>query len=111
MKRIFKIFALCALVVAAASCSKSRAEQMKLAENVKVSCTPEVLALVGDKIPAEITVTYPAKYFHPKATLEVTPVLVYEGGEQPIRERKSRTTTPWLPMTEALSRRACLSSM
>lgn len=82
MKRIFKVFALCALVVAAASCSKSRAEQMKLAENVKVSCTPEVLALVGDKIPAEITVTYPAKYFHPKATLEVTPVLVYEGGEQ-----------------------------
>lgn len=82
MKRIFKIFALCGLVVAAASCSKSRAEQMKLAENVKVSCAPEVLALVGDKIPAEITVTYPAKYFHPKATLEVTPVLVYEGGEQ-----------------------------
>ncbi len=82
MKRIFKVFTLCALVVAAASCSKSRAEQMKLAENVKVSCTPEVLALVGDKIPAEITVTYPAKYFHPKATLEVTPVLVYEGGEQ-----------------------------
>lgn len=82
MKRIFKIFALCGLVVAAASCSKSRVEQMKLAENVKVSCTPEVLALVGDKIPAEITVTYPAKYFHPKATLEVTPVLVYEGGEQ-----------------------------
>lgn len=85
MKRIFKIFALCGLVVAAASCSKSRAEQMKLAENVKVSCTPEVLALVGDKIPAEITVTYPAKYFHPKATLEVTPVLVYEGGEQAAR--------------------------
>ena len=82
MKRIFKVFTLCALVVAAASCSKSRAEQMKLAENVQVSCTPEVLALVGDKIPAEITVNYPAKYFHPKATLEVTPVLVYEGGEQ-----------------------------
>ncbi len=82
MKRIFKVFALCALVVAAASCSKSRAEQMKLAEKVDVKCTPEVLALVGDKIPADITVTYPAKYFHPKATLEVTPVLVYEGGEQ-----------------------------
>ncbi len=82
MKRIFKVFALCALVVAAASCSKSRAEQMKLAENVDVKCNPEVLALVGDKIPADITVTYPAKYFHPKATLEVTPVLVYEGGEQ-----------------------------
>ncbi len=82
MKKVFKALALCALVVSAASCSKSRAEQMKLAENVDVKCNPEVLALVGDKIPAEITVTYPAKYFHPKATLEVTPVLVYEGGEQ-----------------------------
>lgn len=82
MKKVFKALALCALVVFAASCSKSRAEQMKLAENVDVKCNPEVLALVGDKIPAEITVTYPAKYFHPKATLEVTPVLVYEGGEQ-----------------------------
>ncbi len=82
MKRIFKIFALCALVVAAASCSKSRAEQMKLAEKIDVKCSPEVLALVGDKIPAEIAVTYPAKYFHQQVTLEVTPVLVYEGGEQ-----------------------------
>ncbi len=82
MKRIFKIFALCALVAAASSCSKSRAEQMKLAEKVDVKCTPEVLALVGDKIDADISVTYPAKYFHPKATLVVTPVLVYEGGEQ-----------------------------
>lgn len=82
MKKIFKALALCALVVSAASCSKSRAEQMKLAENVNIDCTPEVLALVGDKINATITVTYPAKYFHPKATLEVTPVLVYEGGEQ-----------------------------
>ena len=81
MKKIFQIIGLFALVAVAASCSKSRAEQMKLAENVKVACNPEVLTLVGDKIPAEVTVTYPAEYFYPKATLEVTPVLVYEGGE------------------------------
>ncbi len=28
-----------------------------------------------------VSVTYPADYFHPKAILEVTPVIVYEGGE------------------------------
>ena len=54
---------------------------MAMAENVKISCTPEVLTLVGDKIDAEISVTYPEKYFYPKTVLEVTPVLVYEGGE------------------------------
>lgn len=82
MKRIIKIFALCAVVIAAASCSKSRIEQMQMAENINISCTPEVLALVGNKIPADILVTYPAEYFYKKAILEVTPVLVYEGGEQ-----------------------------
>lgn len=82
MKKFIGFLALCAMVLAFASCSASRAEQMKLAEKVSVSSNPEVLALVGDKIPADITVTFPAKYFHPAAILEVTPVLVYEGGEQ-----------------------------
>ena len=82
MKNIFKIFLLFAAVVVVASCGKSRAEQMKLAENVQITCTPEVLALVGDQIPVELTVTYPDGYFHPKAILEVTPVLVYGGGEE-----------------------------
>lgn len=82
MKKIINILALAALVISAASCSKSRAEQMAMAENVSIDCTPEVLALVGDQIKADITVSYPAKYFHPKAKLRVTPVLVYEGGEQ-----------------------------
>lgn len=82
MKKFTGFLALCAMVLAFASCSASRAEQMKLAEKVSVSSNPEVLALVGDKIPADITVTFPAKYFHPAAILEVTPVLIYEGGEQ-----------------------------
>ena len=54
MKKIFKVLALAALVIAAASCSKSRAEQMRLAENIKIQCNPEVLALVGDQIPADL---------------------------------------------------------
>lgn len=82
MKKIFKLLALAALVVAASSCAKSRAEQMRLANNIKIQCNPEVLALVGDKIPADLTVTYPEGYFSPTAVMVVTPVLVYEGGEQ-----------------------------
>lgn len=82
MKRISNLISLLAVVVIAASCSASRAEKMKMAENVKVDCEPEVLALVGDKIPAEISVSYPDGYFHPKVVMEVTPVLVYEGGEK-----------------------------
>ena len=82
MKKIARILLLCAAVVAAAACSKSRAEQMKLAEKVQIDCTPEVLALVGDKIPVSLSVSYPEGYFHPKATMEVTPVLVYSNGEE-----------------------------
>ena len=82
MKNITRILLLCATVVVAAACGKSRAEQMKLAEKVQIDCTPEVLALVGDKIPVSLAVTYPDGYFHPKATMEVTPVLVYSSGEE-----------------------------
>ena len=82
MKNTLKILLLGVAVLSAAACSKSIAEQMKLSENVRIDCTPEVLALVGDKIPVELSVTYPKGYFHPKAILEVTPVLVYGDSEQ-----------------------------
>lgn len=81
MKKYIQIVALAALTLIAASCSKTKAEQMAMADNVKVQCTPEVLTLVNDRIPVEIEVTYPKDYFHPLATMVVTPVLVYEGGE------------------------------
>lgn len=82
MNRIVKLLAFGVMALSLASCAKSRAEQMKLAENIQVDCTPEVLALKGQSIPAEITVTFPVKYFEPSVTMVVTPVLVYEGGEQ-----------------------------
>ena len=82
MKRILNVIALAALVIAAASCSKSRAEQMAMADKVITKCNPEVLSVVGGKIPATVTITYPKDYFHPEALMVVTPVLVYEGGQQ-----------------------------
>ena len=40
-----------------------------------------MLEVVAGEIDATVSVTYPEDYFHPKAILEVTPVIVYEGGE------------------------------
>lgn len=80
MKKSFKLLAAALIGLAAVSCSS--AEKMaELADNVKVTCNPEVLEVVAGNIDATLTVTYPDGYFNPKAILEVTPVLVYEGGE------------------------------
>ena len=82
MKNTVKFFLLCFAALTAASCAKSRVEQMALSEGVRFTCTPEVLTLVGDKIPVDLTVTYPSGYFHPKAVVEMVPVLVYGDSEQ-----------------------------
>ncbi len=47
----------------------------------QIVVNPNPLTVVGDKITAEITGTFPVKKFGTKATVVVTPVLVYEGGE------------------------------
>ncbi len=81
MKKLLYIVAAAALAVSMSSCAS--AEKMaKMADQVKVTCNPEVLAVKGGVIPADLTVTYPEKFFAPKAILEVTPVIVYEGGEE-----------------------------
>ena len=76
----FKILAAAAILAAAVSCA-SIEKMAQMAENVKVTCDPGVLEATNDAIDAVVSVTYPADYFNPKAILEVTPVLVYEGGE------------------------------
>lgn len=43
--------------------------------------TPSPLEVVGGEVPATITGKFPEKYFDKKATVTVTPILVYEGGE------------------------------
>ena len=80
MNRTFKILAAAAMLAAAVSCA-SVEKMAKMAENVKVTCDPGVLEVVGGAIDPVVTVTYPADYFNPKAILEVTPVIVYDGGE------------------------------
>ena len=80
MKKTIKSFSAALLALAAVACSSPK-KMAEMAENVSVGCEPSVLEVVAGEINADVTVTYPADYFHPKAVLEVTPVLVYEGGE------------------------------
>ena len=73
---------LSALVLGFAAIACSSPEKMaEMAENVTVKCEPAVLEVVGGEIDATVSVTYPEDYFHPKAILEVTPVIVFDGGE------------------------------
>ena len=80
MKKAVRILAIAALVLGAVACSSAK-KMAELADNVIVSCDPAVLECVAGNIDPTVSVTYPANYFHPKAILEVTPVIVYDGGE------------------------------
>ena len=80
MRKTIKFLSVAILAFAAAACS-SPEKMAEMAEDVKVACNPAVLEVVAGKVEADVTVTYPADYFHPKAILEVTPVIVFEGGE------------------------------
>ncbi len=80
MRKEIKSLAVAVLGLAAVACA-SPEKMAEMAESVTVTCDPSPLEVVAGKIDATVSVTYPADYFHPKAILEVTPVLVYEGGE------------------------------
>ncbi len=84
MKKIILLLAAALLAFACASPEK----MAQMAENVKVECNPPVLEAVGGTIDAVVSVTYPKDYFHPSAILEVTPVIVYDGGEAPMKPFK-----------------------
>jgi len=84
MKKTLIYLAAALFAVACASPEK----MAKMAENVKAECNPAVLEVVNGTIDATVTVTYPKDYFNPNVILEVTPVIVYQGGEaamQPIK--------------------------
>ncbi len=81
MKKTLTILASALLLAGAATSCASLDKMAEMAEKVKVTCNPEILEAVGGNVDAVVTVTYPADYFNPKAILEVTPVIVYDGGE------------------------------
>ncbi|MBR4802368.1 MAG: hypothetical protein IK041_06120, partial [Bacteroidales bacterium] len=78
MKRIFRFTLVSAVALIAAFCASPQ-QMAKLASMVKTDCNPKVLECVGGQIKATYSITFPAKFFVPKAYLKVTPQLVYNG--------------------------------
>jgi hypothetical protein len=72
------------VVVALSSCSGKMGEL----SSDYFTANPQVLEAVGGKVPVTIHGKFPEKYFKKKATVEVTPVLKWDGGEA-----RSQSTT------------------
>lgn len=81
MKNLLKltaVFAVVAFALTSCNCFKKMAQHQ---DEVRLTCTPEMLVLNNGTVSADIQVTFPAQYFNKKAVVKVTPVLVFEGGE------------------------------
>lgn len=79
-KNLLKVLAVAIIGISIASCSNP-SKMAKDAQLVTVESVPQILEVVADEITATYTMNFPEGYFHPKAVLEVIPVLVYQGGE------------------------------
>ena len=81
MKNFMKLsVVLVAAALAFSSCNCFK-QMGKNQDEVKVTCTPEILVLNNGVVAADVNVSFPVEYFNKKAVLKVTPVIVFEGGE------------------------------
>ena len=81
MKKLVSNLLLIAVIAfGMASCTNAQ-KMIDAADQIDIKCNPEVLEVIAGNIDATVSVTFPPEYFLPKATLEVTPVLLYVGGE------------------------------
>ncbi|MBQ4499034.1 MAG: hypothetical protein II985_02210 [Alistipes sp.] len=81
MKNLFKLSALLVVAVMTLTGCNCFKKMAKHQDDVKLTCTPEVLVLNNGRVEADVKVTFPEEYFNKKAVLKVTPVMVFEGGE------------------------------
>lgn len=81
MKKIWLNLVVIGLGAFAFSSCSSPEKMKELEAQMSMKASPEVLVAKADTVEATITVSFPAKYFHKKATVEFTPVLKYDGGE------------------------------
>jgi len=84
MKKIKSLVPVILAVIVFSSCNPLN-KMSKDYGNVNYKVTPEVLEAHGGQVAVSITGNFPEKYFNKKATVEATPVLVYEGGETPLK--------------------------
>lgn len=80
MKKFGTLFLIVLAALAFTGCSGLN-KMKKNASLVKYDVTPKVLETHAGTVDVTIKGTYPQKYFDKKTILEITPVLVYQGGE------------------------------
>ena len=61
-------------------------KMIKDSGKISYTVTPDPLELHGDSVRITVNGVFPAKYFHKKANLSVTPVVRYNGGEKSLKE-------------------------
>ena len=76
-KNFLPFLAMAAILMALASCSG----KLKPLAADYIKADPQPLEAVGGQVPVTISIAYPAKWFKKNATLTITPVLRYPGGE------------------------------
>lgn len=76
-KNFLPFLAMAAILMALASCSG----KLKPLSAQYIQADPQPLEVVGGQVPVTISIAYPAKWFKKNATLTITPVLRYPGGE------------------------------
>ena len=76
-KNFLPFLAMAAILMALASCSG----KLKPLAADYIKADPQPFEAVGGQVPVTISIAYPAKWFKKNATLTITPVLRYPGGE------------------------------
>lgn len=80
MKKILNLALVAVAAIALVSCNQAN-KMIESVDQLDIKCNPEVLEVIAGEIDADVTVNFPDGYFLPKAILEVTPVILYHGGE------------------------------
>ena len=102
-KSIFSVLLIAVFSFGLVSCNEAQ-KMIDAADQIRIQCDPEVLEVVAGNIDATVSVTFPPEYFLPKATLEITPVLLYVGGEavgKPFTYQGEKITDNFKTVTKA----------
>lgn len=84
-KRYLKGISLMSITLVALSGCGGIGKMNKYVENIKYTVDPNPLIVQGDSVAVNINGNFPGKYFYKKAQAELTPTLVYTGGETPYK--------------------------
>jgi tetratricopeptide (TPR) repeat protein len=82
-KKITPVLLIALLSMVSINCGINK--MVKNAGKITYAATPDPLELHGDSVKINVSGNFPVKYFHKKATLTVTPVVKYSGGEKTLK--------------------------